>query len=210
MTGMSMPLQEWYLGLPGYLRMWMTMMVPMMLPSLVPMVSRYRRSVPADGLRRHGLVALVGVGYFVIWACLGVVVYGAESGFKGIELGRDVPVGWLPGAAGLVLLAAGAAQLSGWKARQLAFCRGEPGDDCQLVGTLPGAFRHGLGLGLGCSRACGPLMLALLATGMMEPLPMAAATLAITAERLAPAPLRVARLAGLAILITGMMTVARG
>ena len=33
MTGMSMPRQEWYVGLPGYLRMWMTMMVPMMLPS---------------------------------------------------------------------------------------------------------------------------------------------------------------------------------
>ena len=137
MTGMSMPRQEWYLGLPGYLRMWMTMMVPMMLPSLVPMVSRYRRSVPADGLRRHGLTALVGVGYFAIWACLGVVVYGAESGFKGIELGRDVPVGWLPGAAGVVLLAAGAAQLSRWKARQLALCRGEPGDDCHLGGDRP-------------------------------------------------------------------------
>ena len=39
---------------------------------------------------------------------------------------------------------------------------------------------------------------------------MAAATLAISAERLAPAPLRVARVAGLAILITGMVAVARG
>jgi hypothetical protein len=53
-------------------------------------------------------------------------------------------------------------------------------------------------------------MLALLVTGMMEPLAMAAVTLAITAERLAPAPLRVVRAVGLAMLVGGVVTMARG
>ncbi|HEY9441855.1 MAG TPA: DUF2182 domain-containing protein [Gemmatimonadales bacterium] len=197
---MSMPRQEWYLSLPEYLGMWMTMMLPMMLPSLVPMVSRYRRSVPAEGLRRHGLTVLVGLGYFAIWAVLGALVHGAES----------AGASWLPGTAGLVLLAAGAAQLTRWKSRQLALCRGEAGDGCHQAAGAGSAFRYGLELGVRCSRACGPLMLALLASGLMEPLPMAAATLAITAERIAPAPLRVARLAGVAILVTGVLTMARG
>jgi predicted metal-binding membrane protein len=194
---MSMPRPEWYLGLSVFLGMWMTMMVPMMLPSLVPMVLRYRRSVSAGGLRGHGLTALVGAGYFLVWAGLGVLVHFAEW------------AGLLPAAADVLLLTAGAAQLTRWKARQLAFFRGGRDGDCRLAATVSSALRHGLGLGLRCSRACGPLMLALLATGMMRPLPMAAVTIAITAERLAPAPLRVARLAGLAILVTGLVTVAR-
>jgi predicted metal-binding membrane protein len=65
-------------------------------------------------------------------------------------------------------------------------------------------------LGISCCRSCGPLMLALLVAGMMEPLPMAAVTLAITTERLVPTPTRVVRLVGLAILVTGVVTMARG
>ncbi len=210
MTGMSMPRQEWYLGLPGYLRMWMTMMLPMMLPSLVPMVSRYRRSVPAEGLRRHGLTALVGLGYFAIWAGLGVVAYGGCAGVIVLETRWGPAAWWLPGAAGVTLLVAGLAQLTTWKARQLALCRGEPGRDCHLGATGSSAFRHGLELGLRCSRSCGPLMLALLVTGLMEPLAMAAVTLAITAERLAPAPLRFVRAVGLAMLLGGVVTMAQG
>src|SRR3954464_13989690 len=130
MTGMSMPRQEWYLALPGYLRMWLTMMVPMMLPSLFPMVSRYRRSVPATGLRRHGLAVLVGLGYFAVWAGLGVLAYGATAGVMAIEMGWGRAGRWLPGAAGVALLVAGATQLTGWKARQLALCKEDPGPRC--------------------------------------------------------------------------------
>lgn len=72
MTGMTMPQQIWYDVAAGFLGMWMAMMVAMMLPSLIPMLSRYRRSVRgADGIHLHGLTALVGMGYFVIWATLG-------------------------------------------------------------------------------------------------------------------------------------------
>jgi predicted metal-binding membrane protein len=210
MTGMSMPRQGWYLALPGYLRMWLTMMVPMMLPSLVPMVSRYRRSVPAAGLRRYGLTVLVGLGYFAVWAGLGVLVYGSTAGLTAIEMGWGPGGLWVPGAAGVALLVAGATQLTRWKARQLALCKEDPDPECQPGATALSAFRHGLGLGVRCSRSCGPLMLALLAAGMMEPLPMAAVTLAITAERLAPTPIRVIRLVGLAMLVTGVVTMARG
>jgi predicted metal-binding membrane protein len=52
-------------------------------------------------------------------------------------------------------------------------------------------------------------MVALLAAGMMNPVAMALVALAITVERLAPAPPWVERLAGLAIVVVGVLTVAR-
>jgi predicted metal-binding membrane protein len=209
MTGMSMP-QTWYGAAAGYLGMWLAMMVPMMTPSLVPMLSRYRRSVRgADGNHRHGLTALVGVGYFVVWAVLGAAAYVASAALMAVEMRWETVGRWLPVAPGAVLLAAGALQLTAWKARQLALCREGSGDGCPPGPGALSAWRHGLRLGVRCSLSCGNLMLALLAIGMMDPMAMAAVTLAITAERLAPAPLRIARVAGVAIVVVGALTIAR-
>lgn len=210
MTGMTMPQQTWYGAAAGYLGMWMAMMVPMMLPSLVPMLSRYRRSVRgADGIHLHGLTALVGVGYFVIWAVLGTAAYAAGAGVTAVEMRWGKVAQWLPVAAGVVLLVAGGVQFTSWKARQLALCREGSGCGCPPAPNALGAWRHGLRLGVRCSLCCGSLMLALLAIGMMDLVAMAAVTLAISAERLAPAPLRVARVAGVAIVVVGVLTIAR-
>jgi predicted metal-binding membrane protein len=72
-----------------------------------------------------------------------------------------------------------------------------------------GAWRHGLRLGVQCSLCCGSLMLALLAIGMMDLIAVAAVTVAIAGERLAPASLRVARVAGVAIVIVGVVMIAQ-
>ena len=210
MTGMTMPPGSWYGAAAGYLGMWMAMMVPMMLPSLVPMLSRYRRSVRGvDGIRVHGLTALVGAGYFVVWAVLGTAAYAAGAGLMMVELRWGEVARWLPVASGGVLLVAGGVQFTSWKARQLALCRGESEDGCPASPHAIGAWRHGLRLGTRCSLSCGSLMLALLAIGMMDLPATAAVTLAITAERLGPAPLRVARVAGAAIVVVGVLTIAR-
>jgi predicted metal-binding membrane protein len=211
MTGMAMPPQTWYGAAAGYLGMWMAMMVPMMLPSLVPMLSRYRWSVRgAAGIHLHGLTALVGVGYFVIWAILGAAAYAAGAGLMAVEMRWGAVARWLPVATGVVLLAAGGVQLSSWKARQLALCRDRSGCGCPPTLTVLGAWRHGLRLGVRCSLCCGSLMLALLAIGRMDLVAMAAVALAISAERLAPVPLRVARVTGVAIAVVGVLTIARG
>jgi predicted metal-binding membrane protein len=209
MTGMSMPQQTWYGAAAGYLGMWMAMMVPMMLPSLVPMLSRYRRSVRgADGIHLHGLTALVGVSYFVIWAVLGTAAYAAGAGLMAVEMRWGNVGQWLPIAAGAVLLMAGGVQFTSWKARQLALCSDGSARGCPPAPNAPGAWRHGLRLGVRCSLCCGSLMLALLAIGMTDLVAMTAVTLAISAERLAPAPLRVARVAGVAIVLVGVLTIA--
>ncbi len=209
MPGMGMPQETWYGAATGYLEMWMAMMVPMMLPSLLPMLSRYRRSVRgADGIHLHGLSALVAVGYFAIWGALGAAAYAAGAGAVAVEMRSGTAAHWLPVAAGVVLLVAGGVQLTPWKARQLALCRQGSGCGCPPLPNALTAWRHGLSLGVRCSLCCGSLMLALLAIGMMELVAMAAVTLAISAERLAPAPHRVAQVAGVAIVVIGVLTIA--
>ncbi len=211
MAWMRMPGQTWTGAAASFLGMWVVMMVPMMLPSLVPMLSRYRRSVRgADGIRLHGLTALVGVGYFVIWAVFGAAAYAAGAGVMAVEMRWGKVAQWLPVATGVVLLVAGGVQLTSWKARQLALWREGSGRGSPPVPNALGAWRHGLRLGLRCSLCCGSLMLALLAIGVMDLVAMAAVTLAISAERLAPARLRVARVAGVAIVVVGVLTIARG
>jgi predicted metal-binding membrane protein len=87
MPGMAMPQQTWYAAAAGYLGMWMAMMVPMMLPSLIPMLSHYRRSVRgANGIPLHGLTALVGAGYFALWAVFGAAAYAAGVGVMAIQM----------------------------------------------------------------------------------------------------------------------------
>ena len=210
MTGMRMPQDEWYGAAAGYLGMWTAMMVPMMLPSLVPMLARYRRSVRGvKGIHLHGLTVLVAAGYFMIWAAWGGAAYAAGTGILAAETRWVTVAQWLPVMSGVLLLVAGGAQLTSWKARRLALCRDGSGCGCPPAPHPLGAWRQGLRLGLQCSLCCGSLMLALLATGMMDLVAMAAVTLAIAAERLAPAPLRLARFSGAGIVLAAVVTIGR-
>ncbi|MGZ5662044.1 MAG: copper chaperone, partial [Usitatibacter sp.] len=68
MAWMRMPGQTWPGAAAMFLGMWIVMMVAMMLPSLVPMLRRYREAVVQHGeAHLDGLTALVGSGYFFVW-----------------------------------------------------------------------------------------------------------------------------------------------
>jgi predicted metal-binding membrane protein len=61
---MRMPGQRWPVAAASFLGMWIVMMVAMILPSMVPMLWRYRQAVDRTGETRLGrLTALVGVGH---------------------------------------------------------------------------------------------------------------------------------------------------
>src|SRR5262249_60069203 len=51
MAWMRMPGQTWPAAAASFMAMWILMMVAMMLPSLVPMLSRYRRAVQVSDER---------------------------------------------------------------------------------------------------------------------------------------------------------------
>src|SRR5437899_4465051 len=76
MAWMRMPGQTWPGAVASFLGMWVVMMVAMMLPSLVPMLWRYRQAVGRTGETRLGrLTALVGVGYFFVWTVFGMAAF---------------------------------------------------------------------------------------------------------------------------------------
>src|SRR5262252_3965951 len=62
MAWMRMPGQTWPVAAALFLGMWVVMMMAMMLPSLIPMLWRYRQAVARTGETRLGrLTALVGI-----------------------------------------------------------------------------------------------------------------------------------------------------
>jgi len=181
--------------------MWVVMMVAMMLPSLVPMLWRYRQAVGGPGETRLGrLTALVGVGYLLVWTVFGMAAFTLSVALAALEM---------PIAVGAVVLMAGFLQLTAWKARHLAYCREAPGRGRTLPADAGTAWRHGLRLGLHCSQCCAGLMAVLLVIGVMDLRAMAVVAAAITVERLAPAGERVARATGAAVVGAGLFLIVR-
>src|SRR4030081_3200472 len=180
MAWMPMPGQTWPGAAASFLGIWVVMMVAMMLPSLLPMLRRYRQAVGRTEARFGWLTALVGVGYFFVWTVFGMAAF---------------PLG---------------AALAAAEMQQPALARGGPDNARRAPPSAPGrgrtlpadagtAWRHGLRLGLHCSQCCAGLIAILLVIGAMDLRAMAVVTAAITVERLAPAGERVARAIGAVI-----------
>ena len=210
MAWMRMPGQTWVGAATSFLGAWVAMMVAMMLPSLLPMLWRYRRAVAGlGGPRLELLTALAGVGYFSVWTALGMAVFPLGVALAALETDHPGLARAAPIAAGVVVLLAGACQLTGWKARQLACCGRAPGRGRALPADAGTAWRHGVRLGLLCGRCCANLMAILLAVGVMDLRAMAVVSAAITTERLAPAGDRVARVTGIVTVGGGLVLIAR-
>lgn len=207
MAWMRMPGQSWARAASSFVGMWVVMMAAMMMPSLMPMLSRYRRAIGgAENLGR--LTALVGTGYFSVWTMWGIAAFPLGVALAALEMRHPALSAAVPIGAGVVVVIAGAVQFTAWKARQLDCCRDAPGPGA-LSPAAAAACRHGLRLGLLCSQCCGGLMAILLVIGVMDLRAMAVVTGAITVERLGPAGERVARAIGAVTIGAGLFLIAR-
>src|SRR3984885_15217923 len=98
MAWMRMCGQTWPNAAASFIGMWVAMMVAMMLPSLAPMLWRFRQAVGGTG--RTGpvwMTALVGTGYFSVWAVFGMGAFALGSALAALEmqmpaLSRTVPI----------------------------------------------------------------------------------------------------------------------
>ena len=197
MMWMRMPGQTWLGAAASFVGMWVVMMVAMMLPSLTPLLWRYREAVGKAGGGRVGwLTALVGTGYFAVWAVFGVIVFPLGVALAAIVMREPALARAVPIVVGAIVLIAGVLQHTGWKARHLAFCR-EAASRCLTLSADTGAaWRHGVRLGVHCSHSCAGLTAVVLGLGVMDLRVMAVVAAAITAEHLAPAGVHVARVVG--------------
>ena len=210
MAWMRMPGQSWAGAAASFLGMWIVMMAAMMLPSLAPMLRRYRQAVGrADETRLDRLTALVGFGYFLVWTVFGMAAFPLGVALAAVAmqqpaLARDVPL-----AVGAVILFAGCLQFTAWKLRHLACCREAPGRGRALSADAGTAWLHGLRLGLHCSQCCAGLMAVLMVIGVMDLRVMAVVGVAIAVERLAPAGDWVARATGAVTIGAGLFLIAQ-
>jgi predicted metal-binding membrane protein len=209
MTWMRMCGQTWPAVASSFLGMWVVMMVAMMLPSLVPMLWRYRQAVGRAGeTRLAGLTTLVSAGYFLVWTLFGIAVFMLGIALAAAEMQLPALARAIPIVVGVIVLIAGALQFTTWKAHHLACCREAPGRGRILPADAGTAWRLGVRLGLHCSYCCAGLTAILLVIGVMDLRVMAVVTAAITAERLAPASARVERVIGAIILLAGLFLIA--
>jgi predicted metal-binding membrane protein len=210
MTWMRTPGQTWAAAAASFLTMWVVMMATMMLPSLVPMLWRYRQAVGSAGeLRLASLTALAGLAYFLVWTFFGLAVYPLGAAVAAVVMDFPAMARVVPIAIGAIVLLAGAFQFTPWKSHSLACCRKMPGHDLILPADAGTAWQQGLHFGVHCCLSCTNLTLILLVTGMMDLKAMAVVTAAITAERLAPAGKRVAQAIGAVAVSTGLLLIVR-
>src|SRR5262245_28635916 len=210
MAWMRMPGQTWPGAAASFLGRWVVMMVALMLPSLVPMLWRYRQVVDRTVKTRLGwLSTVVGVGYFFVWTAIGMAVFPMGAALAVIEMRRPALAVVVPIAASLVVVIAGAFQFTAWKTHHLACCREGPGDGGTLPADAATAWRYGLRLGIHCSCCCAGLTTILLVIGVMDLRVMAVVAAAITSERLAPVGERAARAIGAVVVGVGSFLVVR-
>jgi predicted metal-binding membrane protein len=210
MAWMRMPGQTWPGAAASFLGMWVMMMVAMMLPSLVPMLCRYRQAADSTAeMSLSRLTAMVGGGYFFVWTLIGIAVFPLGVALSAVVMQLPTLARAVPMAVGVVVLIAGALQFTAWKARHLACCSEVPENCCKLSADVGSAWRYGFQQGIHCSYCCGGLTGILLVVGVMDLRVMALVTAAVTAERLIPAGEHVARAIGVVVAGAGMVLIAR-
>jgi predicted metal-binding membrane protein len=210
MAWMRMPGQTWSSAALSFVGMWFVMMVAMMLPSLMPMLLRYRRAIGHTGERPLWLLtAVVGAGYFFVWTLIGIAAFPIGVALAALQMQSPALARGVPVAVGVVVLIAGALQFTAWKAHHLDCCRKPLPWHRVLPANAATAWRHGLRLGLHCGYCCAGLMAILLVIGVMDLRAMLVVAIAITLERLAPAGRRVAQALGVIIVVAGMFLIVR-
>ena len=210
MAWMRMPGQSGASAALSFLGMWAVMMTAMMLPSLVPMLRRYRRAVAAAAGTDLGLLTVVvGLGYFLVWTAFGLALFPLGAAMADLAMQQPRLARAVPLATGLVVLGAGALQFTSWKMRHLTCCLELPRRGSQMPATPRAAWRHGLRLGRHCGQACAGLTAVLLVVGVMDLGAMALVAAAITAERNASDRAGMAHAIGAVIVAAGVLLIAR-
>ncbi len=186
--------------------MWLVMMVGMMLPSAAPTLLLYARVVRKDdgGAAPAARVYAFLCGYLLCWAAFSLAATALQrslSTLLWLSPMMELRHRWLSAS---ILVIAGVYQLTPLKRRCLHHCRApaffisnhwRPG--------VAGAARMGALHGVHCLGCCWALMLLLFAGGVMNLLCIAALTLFVLLEKLAPFGQRTAVAAGIALIAAG-------
>ncbi|MDW7709142.1 MAG: DUF2182 domain-containing protein [Deferrisomatales bacterium] len=193
-------------SLPAASAMWMAMMVAMMLPPVLPWIWFFAAATrpTAPGRRLWGRTVVFASGYFALWALYSVSAAGAQTGLAARALLHPTALKVAPAAGGVLLLLAGAIQFSPLKSACLKHCRSPVGYFLTRWRDGPrGAFSMGFRHGLYCLGCCWALMALAFALGTMNLVWMAAVSLLLCVEKIAPGGERWSKVFGVGLLAWG-------
>ncbi|HET6725442.1 MAG TPA: DUF2182 domain-containing protein [Gammaproteobacteria bacterium] len=179
--------------------MWLEMMVAMMAPATGPAVSAY---IALARRRRAAKSSFCGAvfcsGYLAVWIGYGALAAGGQSAlgrFSGFS-GNDL--------SAIALIIAGLYQMTPLKQACIGRCRSPM---LQLAmnwrNGVGGALRLGLAHGAWCVGCCWALMASMFVVGAANLIWMAALTLFVLGEKLAPARWRLDAAAGALLIAAG-------
>ena len=195
------------------LGMWAVMMVGMMLPAAAPMIlffASFARRSQEQG-HRVAPVSIFVAGYLVVWSAFALVATTLQWALDRLSLLSPHMATISPFLSGAILIAAGLYQWSPLKDACLGLCRSPVAFIMQRwrAGT-GGAFRMGVEHGAYCVGCCWALMALLFVGGVMNLLWVAAITLAVLAEKLAPRGRWIAKAFGAALVLCGLWVIVAG
>ncbi len=191
--------------------MWAVMMVGMMVPSAAPMILAFANINRRRRQQGNPYVptAVFLSGYLLVWASFSILATAAQVGFSLTFLLSPMMSSANSIFGGVLLLAAGAFQLSPLKSVCLRHCRTPMGfitNDWRegRRGALLMGLHHG-GYCLGC---CWALMGLLFLLGVMNLLWIAALAAFVLVEKVVPGGVWVGRAAGVGLLAWGIWLLA--
>lgn len=187
--------------------MWIVMMVAMMAPTAAPMLltlARLERQRPRSPQPLSAASAFL-LGYLLVWTAASLLFTLAQWGLHHLALISAEGASESVAFAGLLLLAAGAYQLTPLKDACLTRCRSP------LLFLLSswrpgagGALHMGVRHGAICAGCCGALMALMFVAGTMNLLWAAALMVLMFAEKALPAGRTLAHAAGLGLVGAGL------
>ncbi|MBA2960541.1 DUF2182 domain-containing protein [Ramlibacter sp. MAH-25] len=189
--------------------MWSVMMAAMMLPSALPMLLAFVRlhREPGRNGRAHAFVA----AYLIVWCAFSALATALQWALQWLDWVDPMIVSTSAGLNAALLLIAGVYQFSPLKRMCLAKCRTPVGF---LLGEwrphVAGAWTMGLRHGVLCAGCCWALMALLFVGGAMNIAWVAALSVAVAIEKMAPHGERLGALLGLALIAAGLVRIVLG
>ncbi len=184
--------------------MWGLMMAAMMLPSALPMVLTFVHLGLQSGERAR--VGSFVAAYLLVWSGFSAGATAAQWALQAAGWLNPMIVSTSALLTGLLLLIAGVYQFSRLKHVCLSHCRTPLGF---LLGEwragVYGGFVMGLRHGLFCVGCCWALMALLFVGGVMNLAWIAALSVAVAIEKLAPGGERLAAALGLGLIAAGLL-----
>ena len=191
--------------------MWAVMMVGMMVPTATPMTLVYaaiaRRAAGQNSPLAPTTVFVAG--YTATWTLFSLAATLVQWVLEEAALLSPMMVSTSPSLGAGILISAGIYQLTPLKSSCLKRCQ----SPFQFFSErwrdgIRGAFRMGFVHGAFCLGCCGFLMMLLFLGGVMNLLWIAVITIFILAEKLSPPSSRGGKIAGLAMILLGILALA--